>query len=57
MANTENMEVYDSYSEISSELRGAVVAIGSFDGLHRGHGCKREMMFRQLFRGKTSELN
>ncbi len=33
------MEVYESFSEISDSMRGAVVAIGSFDGLHLGHNA------------------
>ncbi|MBL92839.1 MAG: riboflavin biosynthesis protein RibF [Myxococcales bacterium] len=39
MSTMKTMEVYESFSEISDSMRGAVVAIGSFDGLHLGHNA------------------
>jgi riboflavin kinase / FMN adenylyltransferase len=33
----ENMRLFRHYSEVPAEARGAVVAIGNFDGVHLGH--------------------
>ena len=51
MLNQEPLEVFDSFTELPKAMRGAVVAIGSFDGLHRGH----EALFRRVHQIATPE--
>lgn len=46
------MDVYDSYKDLPEKAQGSVIAIGNFDGVHRGH-----IAVLEVARKKAQELN
>ena len=44
------MRVFRHWAEMPAELKGGTIAIGNFDGLHRGHVLTFEPHPRRLFR-------
>ena len=49
------MQTFDSYEQLTEAGQGAVIAIGSFDGMHRGHQALFERA-RDMARGKQVPL-
>ena len=49
------MQTFDSYEQLTEAGQGAAIAIGSFDGMHRGHQALFERA-RDMARGKQVPL-
>ena len=47
------MEILRDYESVPRELKGAAIAIGNFDGVHRGHQAVLETAIREARRLDT----